>query len=88
MEPATFPTSVCLVVDNRFLALHERGLLMQNLTRWTVYFVLGPDQHNISNAVFCSWMAVGNILGFSAGASGSWSRWKFSCLPMESIPIF
>uniref|UniRef100_A0A6N2M5Q5 Major facilitator superfamily (MFS) profile domain-containing protein n=1 Tax=Salix viminalis TaxID=40686 RepID=A0A6N2M5Q5_SALVM len=30
----------------------------------------GPDQHNISNAVFCSWMAVGNILGFSAGASG------------------
>ncbi|KAL3578232.1 hypothetical protein D5086_019736 [Populus alba] len=35
----------------------------------------GPDQHNISNAVFCSWMAVGNILGFSAGASGSWSRW-------------
>ncbi|KAG5236689.1 sucrose transport protein [Salix suchowensis] len=35
----------------------------------------GPDQHNISNAVFCSWMAVGNILGFSAGASGSWNRW-------------
>ncbi|KAL9401550.1 hypothetical protein Peur_005399 [Populus x canadensis] len=35
----------------------------------------GPDQHNLSNAVFCSWMAVGNILGFSAGASGSWNRW-------------
>ncbi|PPS13014.1 hypothetical protein GOBAR_AA07625 [Gossypium barbadense] len=34
----------------------------------------GPDQHNSSNAIFCSWMAVGNILGFSAGASGSWHR--------------
>ncbi|XP_038890749.1 sucrose transport protein SUC3 isoform X2 [Benincasa hispida] len=35
----------------------------------------GPDQHNVANAVFCSWMAVGNILGFSAGASGSWHKW-------------
>ncbi|KAK3223086.1 hypothetical protein Dsin_010111 [Dipteronia sinensis] len=35
----------------------------------------GPDQRNSSNAVFCSWMAVGNILGFSAGASGKWHRW-------------
>ncbi|TYJ96035.1 sucrose transport protein SUC3 [Cucumis melo var. makuwa] len=35
----------------------------------------GPDQHNVANAVFCSWMAVGNILGFSAGASGNWHKW-------------
>ncbi|GLT36951.1 hypothetical protein SLA2020_112960 [Shorea laevis] len=35
----------------------------------------GPEQRNSANAVFCSWMAVGNILGFSAGASGSWHRW-------------
>ncbi|EOY01995.1 Sucrose transporter 2 isoform 3 [Theobroma cacao] len=35
----------------------------------------GPDQHNSANAIFCLWMAVGNILGFSAGASGSWYRW-------------
>ncbi|XVF43091.1 hypothetical protein PTKIN_Ptkin02bG0012400 [Pterospermum kingtungense] len=35
----------------------------------------GPDQHNSANAIFCSWMAVGNILGFSAGASGNWHRW-------------
>ncbi|XP_073287815.1 sucrose transport protein SUC3-like, partial [Primulina huaijiensis] len=35
----------------------------------------GPDQRNSANAVFCSWMAVGNILGFSSGASGSWHRW-------------
>ena len=37
-------------------------------------FTLGPDQHNVANAVFCSWMAVGNILGFSAGASGNWHK--------------
>ncbi|XP_020520877.1 sucrose transport protein SUT4 isoform X2 [Amborella trichopoda] len=35
----------------------------------------GPDQRNAANAVFCSWMALGNILGFSAGASGHWHRW-------------
>lgn len=35
----------------------------------------GPDQRNSANAVFCSWMAVGNILGFSSGASGNWHRW-------------
>lgn len=35
----------------------------------------GPDQRNSANAVFCCWMAVGNILGFSAGASGNWHRW-------------
>ncbi|KAK2408380.1 sucrose transport protein SUC8 [Trifolium repens] len=35
----------------------------------------GPDQRNVSNAVFCSWMAVGNILGYSSGASGMWNKW-------------
>ncbi|KAL6547135.1 sugar transporter [Orobanche minor] len=35
----------------------------------------GHDQRNSANAVFCSWMAVGNILGFSSGASGNWHRW-------------
>ncbi|XP_066323085.1 sucrose transport protein SUT4-like isoform X2 [Miscanthus floridulus] len=35
----------------------------------------GPDQCNSANAIFCSWMAVGNILGFSAGASGDWHKW-------------
>lgn len=34
----------------------------------------GPEQHNAANAVFATWMAVGNILGFSAGASGNWHR--------------
>lgn len=35
----------------------------------------GPEQRNVSNAVFCSWMAVGNILGYSSGASEKWNKW-------------
>ncbi|KAJ3672247.1 hypothetical protein LUZ60_006968 [Juncus effusus] len=33
------------------------------------------EQCNSANAIFCSWMAVGNILGFSSGASGNWHKW-------------
>ncbi|KAL1325263.1 hypothetical protein HN51_035346 [Arachis hypogaea] len=40
---------------------------------WLMTFS-GPDQHNVVNAIFCSWMAVGNILEYSAGASGKWNR--------------
>ena len=32
----------------------------------------GPDQRDAANAIFCLWMALGNILGFSAGAYGKW----------------
>ncbi|CAA7403397.1 unnamed protein product [Spirodela intermedia] len=35
----------------------------------------GPNQQSSASAIFCSWMAVGNILGFSSGASGQWQRW-------------
>lgn len=35
----------------------------------------GPDQRDSANAIFCSWIAIGNILGFSAGASGEWHKW-------------
>ncbi|KAJ0825693.1 putative MFS transporter superfamily [Helianthus annuus] len=35
----------------------------------------GPDQRNSANAIFCLWMAVGNILGFSSGSSGKWHSW-------------
>ncbi|KAK9105042.1 hypothetical protein Scep_021886 [Stephania cephalantha] len=34
----------------------------------------GAQQRNLANAVFAIWMAVGNVLGFSAGASGNWHR--------------
>ncbi|KAF6142419.1 hypothetical protein GIB67_033846 [Kingdonia uniflora] len=33
-----------------------------------------PDQWNSANAIFCLWMAGGNILGFSAGSNGNWHR--------------
>ncbi|KAG8073002.1 hypothetical protein GUJ93_ZPchr0006g43710 [Zizania palustris] len=35
----------------------------------------GPEQCNSANAIFCTWMAVGNVLGFSSGASGNWHKW-------------
>ncbi|XP_059069694.1 sucrose transport protein SUT4 isoform X3 [Cryptomeria japonica] len=35
----------------------------------------GSEQRNFSNAIYTSWLAFGNILGFSAGASGQWHRW-------------
>ncbi|KAG6477228.1 sucrose transport protein SUT1-like [Zingiber officinale] len=30
---------------------------------------------NVANAIFCSWMAFGNILGYSSGSSGNWHKW-------------
>nr|KAJ0218912.1 hypothetical protein LSAT_V11C300121990 [Lactuca sativa] len=49
------------------------GFWMLDLANNTVQ--ASPDQRNSANAIFCSWMAIGNILGFSSGASGNWHRW-------------
>lgn len=54
--------------------LLTKYILLQNIMRCVTTFILGPDQRNSANAIFCSWMAVGNILGFSSGASGNWHR--------------
>ncbi|CAL9179859.1 unnamed protein product [Musa hybrid cultivar] len=35
----------------------------------------GTHGCNAANAIFCSWMAVGNILGYSSGSSGTWHKW-------------
>ncbi|KAJ0988340.1 hypothetical protein J5N97_006696 [Dioscorea zingiberensis] len=35
----------------------------------------GKHGCNAANAIFCSWMAFGNILGYSSGATGQWHRW-------------
>lgn len=32
----------------------------------------GAEQRDTANAIFCLWMAIGNIIGFSTGASGHW----------------
>jgi solute carrier family 45 protein 1/2/4 len=51
----------------------------------------GPDQRDAANAIFCLWMALGNILGFSAGAYGNWYKifpWltsKACCAPCANL---
>ncbi|KAM0041305.1 hypothetical protein Hdeb2414_s0011g00364801 [Helianthus debilis subsp. tardiflorus] len=38
-------------------------------------YLIGPDQRNLANAIFCAWIAIGNILGFLSGSYGNWHRW-------------
>lgn len=35
----------------------------------------GEHGCNAANAIFASWMAFGNILGYSSGSSGAWNKW-------------
>lgn len=35
----------------------------------------GTHGCNAANAIFAAWMAIGNILGYSSGASGKWHEW-------------
>ncbi|KAI3812050.1 hypothetical protein L1987_16753 [Smallanthus sonchifolius] len=49
------------------------GFWMLDLANNTVQ--ASPDQRNSANAIFCTWMAIGNILGFSSGSSGKWHSW-------------
>ncbi|KAG0482878.1 hypothetical protein HPP92_010962 [Vanilla planifolia] len=35
----------------------------------------GPHGCSAANAIFAAWMAIGNILGYSSGASGEWHKW-------------
>jgi solute carrier family 45 protein 1/2/4 len=30
---------------------------------------------NVGQAIFAVWMAIGNILGYTAGANGKWHQW-------------
>ncbi|KAG6497682.1 hypothetical protein ZIOFF_045586 [Zingiber officinale] len=30
---------------------------------------------NAANAIFCSWMAAGNLLGYACGSNGNWHKW-------------
>ncbi|KAH7656308.1 Sucrose/H+ symporter plant protein, partial [Dioscorea alata] len=36
---------------------------------------VGPGRFTAANAIMCSWLALGNILGYASGANGSWHRW-------------
>jgi solute carrier family 45 protein 1/2/4 len=51
----------------------------------------GSEQRDAANAIFCLWMALGNILGFSAGAYGNWYQLfpsltsKACCAPCANL---
>ncbi|GFP86173.1 sucrose transport protein suc3 [Phtheirospermum japonicum] len=68
-------TRAAIVFVIGFWMLDLANNTVQGPARALLADLSGPDQRNSSNAVFCSWMAVGNILGFSSGASGNWHRW-------------
>ncbi|KAI4385182.1 hypothetical protein MLD38_003237 [Melastoma candidum] len=68
-------TRAAIVFVIGFWLLDLANNTVQGPARALLADLAGPDQRNSANAVFCSWMAVGNILGFSSGASGNWHRW-------------
>lgn len=68
-------TRAAIVFIVGFWLLDLANNTVQGPARALLADLSGPDQRNSANAIFCSWMAVGNILGFSAGASGNWHRW-------------
>ncbi|KAL9253331.1 Sucrose transport protein SUC3-like protein [Drosera capensis] len=68
-------TRAAIVFVLGFWMLDLANNTVQGPARALLADLSGPDQRNTANAVFASWMAVGNILGFSAGASGNWHRW-------------
>ncbi|KAG2707229.1 hypothetical protein I3843_05G127100 [Carya illinoinensis] len=68
-------TRAAIVFIIGFWMLDLANNTVQGPARALLADLSGPEQRNSANAVFCSWMAVGNILGFSSGASGNWHRW-------------
>lgn len=68
-------TRAAIVFIIGFWMLDLANNTVQGPARALLADLAGPDQRNSANAVYCSWMAVGNILGFSSGASGNWHRW-------------
>ncbi|KAL7132882.1 hypothetical protein ABFS83_12G104700 [Erythranthe nasuta] len=68
-------TRAAIVFVIGFWMLDLANNTVQGPARALLADLSGPDQRNSANAIFCSWMAVGNILGFSSGASGNWHRW-------------
>ncbi|TKY58818.1 Sucrose transport protein SUC3 [Spatholobus suberectus] len=68
-------TRAALVFILGFWMLDLANNTVQGPARALLADLSGPDQRNVANAIFCSWMAVGNILGYSSGASGKWNKW-------------
>ncbi|XP_017409151.1 sucrose transport protein SUC3 isoform X3 [Vigna angularis] len=68
-------TRAALVFILGFWMLDLANNTVQGPARALLADLSGPDQRNVANAIFCSWMAAGNILGYSSGASGKWNKW-------------
>lgn len=68
-------TRAAIVFIIGFWMLDLANNTVQGPARALLADLAGPDQRNSANAIYCLWMAVGNILGFSSGASGNWHRW-------------
>ncbi|KAM0952946.1 putative sucrose/H+ symporter, plant, MFS transporter superfamily [Dioscorea sansibarensis] len=58
-----------------FWVLDLSNNAVQGPARALMADLAGPEKVNAANAIFCSWMAAGNILGYSSGASGKWHKW-------------
>jgi len=41
-------------------------------------FEIGRFGCNAANAIFASWMAIGNILGYSSGSTGKWHKYVYT----------
>ncbi|KAL3501390.1 hypothetical protein ACH5RR_035839 [Cinchona calisaya] len=84
-------TRAAIVFIIGFWMLDLANNTVQGPARALLADLAGPDQRNSANAIFCSWMAVGNILGFSSGASGHWHRWfpfllsRACCVPCGNL---
>ncbi|KAK1266971.1 Sucrose transport protein SUC3 [Acorus gramineus] len=68
-------TGAAIVFVIGFWILDLANNTVQGPARALLADLSGPQQCNSANAIFCSWMAVGNILGFSAGSTRNWHRW-------------
>jgi hypothetical protein len=40
-----------------------------------IYNAAGDYGPNVGQAIFAVWMAIGNILGYTAGANGKWHQY-------------
>uniref|UniRef100_A0A7N0UCG7 Uncharacterized protein n=1 Tax=Kalanchoe fedtschenkoi TaxID=63787 RepID=A0A7N0UCG7_KALFE len=68
-------TRAALVFIIGFWMLGLVNNIVQGPARALLVDLSGPDQRNSANAIFCSWMAVEKVLGFSAGSTREWHRW-------------
>ncbi|XP_042401379.1 sucrose transport protein SUT1-like [Zingiber officinale] len=48
---------------------------VQGPTRALMADIAGQHGPNAANAIFCSWMAAGNLLGYACGSNGNWHKW-------------